>query len=451
MTPQPLLTLRIVEEADVFAVRQRGREVAAALGMERQDQVRVATALSELGRETYGLGGDTVVTFAAAPGPPAQLIVDLAVDAAAPSPTPPGFAAASRLVDALQVSDASGTVVIRMTKRLPGPRLSADALRTASDRISALRPANALDELRAQNEQLLAALEDVQRSNDDLARLNEELAETNRGVVALYNQLSDELEQTNRGVVALYAELDDRSAQLREASEAKSRFLRNVNHELRAPIASILGLLRLLLDPDGDPLTPDQRQQLTLANAAGHDLLGLVNQLLDLASAESGRIERQIEPVELAPMMGQLRGTLQPIATNPDVELVIEEPPIRTVLTDERLLGHVLRNLLTNALKFTERGEVRLRIRPDGDEVVYEVSDTGIGLADDEVERIFEEFYQVRGPVQAKLTGTGLGLPFARRLARRLGGTLTVRSELGVGSVFTLRLPVEAPVAEPVS
>ncbi len=450
MTTQPLLTLRIVEETDVFAVRQRGREVAAALGMERQDQVRVATALSEVGRETYAMGA-TVVTFVAAPGPPAQLIVDLAVAAAAPDAPLPGFAAASRLVDALQVSDASGTVVIRMTKRLPGPRLSADALRTASDRIRSLRPANALDELRAQNEQLLAALDDLQRSNDDLARLNEELAETNRGVVALYNQLSDELEQTNRGVVALYAELDDRSARLREASEAKSRFLRNVNHELRAPIASILGLLGLLLDPDGDPLTPDQRQQLTLANAAGHDLLGLVNQLLDLAKAESGRMERQIEPVELAAMVGQLRGTLQPIATNPAVELVIEEPPIRTVMTDERLLGHVLRNLLTNALKFTERGEVRLRVRPDGDDVVYEVSDTGIGLADDELDRIFEEFYQVRGPVQAKVTGTGLGLPFARRLAQRLGGTLTVRSELGVGSVFTLRLPAEAPVAEPVS
>src|SRR5205814_8514008 len=153
--------------------------------------------------------------------------------------------------------------------------------------------------------------------------------------------------------------------------------------------------------------------------------------------------------VDLRALFGTLRGTINSIAaqSNPDrpgVEVVVEEPvSVPVVHTDEAMLTQVLGNLMTNAVKFTERGEVRLVAAPVGhDRVAFTVSDTGIGIPPDEHERIFEEFYQVRGAAQAEVTGTGLGLPYARRLVALLGGELTLTSEVGVGSRFTLTLPL---------
>ena len=280
-------------------------------------------------------------------------------------------------------------------------------------------------------------------------------------LLALYHQLSAELEETKRGVVALYAELDERSAQLREANEAKTRFLANVGHELRAPVTAILGLVRLLRDPGSDPLTADQREQLALLEGSASDLLGLVNELLDLAKAESGRLEPRWGTVDLPGLFGALRGTMRSIVRSPgmvgsgtvrsgpsraEVEVVVEEPdglpPLRT---DESMLAQVLRNLMTNAIKFTLRGEVRLAARPVGaGRIAFTVSDTGIGIPPAEHERIFEEFYQVPGAAQAHVTGTGLGLPYARRLVALLGGELTLTSAVGEGSAFTVTLPLTA-------
>jgi signal transduction histidine kinase len=242
-------------------------------------------------------------------------------------------------------------------------------------------------------------------------------------------------------VVALYAELDEKSAQLRAASESKSRFLANVSHELRAPVTAIMGLGRLLADAASDPLTGEQARQVGLIRSSASDLLGLVNELLDLAKAESGRMEPEWAEVDLRPLFGQLRGTLRALATRPEVELVVEEPPAPAVLrTDEVLLGQVLRNLLHNGLKFTERGEVRLRARLRDDWWTFTVSDTGLGIPPEQHERIFEEFYQVPGTTRTG--GTGLGLPYARRLVTLLGGTLELTSEPGRGSTFSVFLPV---------
>jgi signal transduction histidine kinase len=215
------------------------------------------------------------------------------------------------------------------------------------------------------NAQLISALDEAQRHRDELLRLNAELEEINQGVMALYTQLSDEMEQTNLGVVALYAELDERSAQLREANDAKSRFLRNVSHELRAPVTAILGMTRLVLDPRSEPLTAEQTYQLSLIQTSARDLLTLVNQLLDLAKAESNRLEPQWAPVDLMTVFGQLRGTLRPLA-RPSVELVVDDPlGVPPLVSDEVMLVQILRNLLTNALKFTDRGEVTLAARHD--------------------------------------------------------------------------------------
>lgn len=441
----PLLQMVLRVEQDIFVVRQRGREVAAAVGLEHQDQVRMATALSEVARDLLRAVGGADVIFYAEPRPDGRW--HLRVDLVPVGPLPDGryvpqSGAVARLVDSLGVVGLGRDTVVRMSRRVP---VTAQAL--TPERLAELRtelgrsvPGSALDELTAQNQQLIAALDEVRSQRDELAVLNTELEETNRGVMALYNQLSEELEETNRGVVALYAELDEKSAQLRAASESKSRFLANVSHELRAPVTAIIGLGRLLADSASDPLTEEQARQVGLIRSSAADLLNLVNELLDLAKAESGRIEPTWADVDLRPVFGQLRGTLRALATRPEVELVVEEPPSSAVLrTDEVLLAQVLRNLLHNGLKFTERGEVRLRAsrRDEGWELT--VTDTGPGIAPDLHDRIFEEFYQVPGTTRAY--GTGLGLPYARRLVTLLGGTLHLDSEPGRGSTFTVALP----------
>jgi signal transduction histidine kinase len=441
----PLVRMRLRVEQDVFAVRQLGREVARLVGMEAQDQTRLATALSEVGRVLVAEGRDALVVFAAVPDGVPTLQVELT------HPVPgdavrltPQLGSVGRLVDTLEVGDAESGTVVRMSRRLPSnaPPLSPDHMDEIREHLAGHVPGTPYDELTVQNQQLIAALDEVRAQRDDLARLNAELEETNRGVMALYHQLSDELEETNRGVVALYAELDEKSVQLRAASEAKSRFLANVSHELRAPVTAIIGLGRLLTDDGSDQLTTEQTRQVDLIRGSASDLLSLVNDLLDLAKAEAGRMEPNWSDVDLKAVFGQLRGTLRPLATRPEVDFIVEEPAVPRLRSDEVLLAQVLRNLLTNAIKFTARGSIRLAVTQVGGDVRFTVADTGAGIPAELHERVFEEFYQVPGSYALSGKGTGLGLPYARRLVSILGGALHVSSTPGEGSTFTVSLPV---------
>ena len=423
------------------------------IGLENQDQIRVATALSELGRELMVL--DRPVTIALSlVGEVAPVLlmnahwagtlpgVESAVELAALE----GVAAAARLTDTCEVSWSAEGGSVSLTKRLPvaapPPTDAWVAQLRAACRSS--RPTSAFDEMRRQNQDLLAALETLQDRQQDLLRVNVELEETNRGVMALHAELSDELEQTNRGVVALYAELDERSKELREASESKTRFWRNVSHELRTPINAVVGLSRLLLDADSEPLTDEQHHQVQLIEESATLLLTLVNELLDVAKAESGRIEAHLEPVDLRAVFDQLRSTLRPLVPTTDVVLVVEDPVEGcSLVTDAALLGQILRNLLSNGLKFTERGEVRCRARTVPAECLeIMVTDTGIGIPPEHQQQVFEEFHQVPGRLQTRAGGTGLGLPYARRLAGILGGSLHLDSTPGRGTEVTLRLPL---------
>jgi signal transduction histidine kinase len=436
--------LRVAQ--DIFAVRQLGREVARAVGMEQQDQTRLATALSEVSRVLLGGGQVTTaeVVFTAPPdGVPTLWVTVRSPVSGDAARLGPQLGQVGRLVDTMEVRDEDTGTVVHMARRLPAnaPKLTRERMDEIRTGLGEHVPGNPLDELNLQNQQLIAALDEVRAQRDELARLNAELEETNRGVMALYHQLSEELEETNRGVVALYAELDEKSVQLAAASEAKSRFLANVSHELRAPVTAIIGLGRLLTDEGSDQLTEDQQRQVGLIRTSAADLLSLVNDLLDLAKAEAGRIEPTWAEVDLKAVFGQLRGTLRPLATRPEVDFRIDEPAVPTIYSDEVLLARVLRNLLTNALKFTAAGHVQLSVRRVDDDVEFVVDDTGTGIPADLHERIFEEFFQVPGsrPISGK--GTGLGLPYARRLAGILGGALRVTSTPGEGSTFTVRLP----------
>jgi signal transduction histidine kinase/CheY-like chemotaxis protein len=299
------------------------------------------------------------------------------------------------------------------------------------------------EDLRNQNRQLLLALQESRQQREDLRRLNAELEETNQGVVAMYSELSKELEETNSGVVALYAELEEKTRQLKLASEAKTRFWANVSHELRSPVNSVISLAQLLRSDPEHELSEDQHQQVSLIAASGNTLLALVEELLDVAKAESGRLEPQLVEIDMRTLLHQLRGTLQGTA-HPGVRLDIPDiPGPGRFVTDEVMLTRILRNVLSNGLKFTRQGSVAMTAAqdPSADALVVTVTDTGVGVPEDQQERIFEEFYQVRGPHQRGRSGTGLGLPYARKLAELLGGRLTLASTEGEGTTVTITIP----------
>src|SRR5580693_5389038 len=321
--------LHVRDLPGVFAARRLGRELAAGLALEQQDQVRVATALSEICRSTVTAGQTAVIAFGA---DQASLVVTVTVDG---EPPKDGIVAAARLMDTLKTTGK----LIRMTKRRP--LHTAPDKRALREQLAALVPESSLEELRRQNQDLIAALDDLTQQKEQLLLLNAELQETNRGVMALYGELSDELEQTNRGVVALYAELDEKSERLRAASESKDRFWANVSHELRTPLNSIIGLTRLLAEPapDGTVLDAERLYQTELIRNSGTTLLTLVNDLLDVAKAESGQLHVDPANVNVPALFGRLRGLARPMAENKPVEVIVSavgdpDTPV-TILTDE--------------------------------------------------------------------------------------------------------------------
>jgi signal transduction histidine kinase/CheY-like chemotaxis protein len=432
MTRQ-LARLDVRDPAGVFAARQLGRGLAGVLALERQDQIRVATALSEISRSAVTAGLAAVIAFGI---DDTDLLLTVTMDGEPPAE---GVAAAARLLDTVTTAGH----VVTMTKRRP-VGVQPD-MRQVGEQVAAVQPRSALDELRRQNQDLIAALDDLRQQKDQLVALNAELQETNRGVMALYSELSNELEQTNRGVVALYAELDETSERLRAASESKDRFWANISHELRTPLNSIIGLTRLLAEPgpDGAALDPERSYQVELIRNSGSTLLALVNDLLDVAKAESGRLHVDPAHVDLPALFGRLRGLARPMAEGKPVEVIVSHDGVpEEILTDEVALTGILRNLLSNGIKYTDRGEVRLSARVRGPRLEISVADTGIGIPAALTGHVFEEFYQVPG---IRRGGTGLGLPYARRLARILGGDLTLTSEPGAGTTVVLDLPVRTP------
>jgi signal transduction histidine kinase len=277
--------------------------------------------------------------------------------------------------------------------------------------------------------------------------LHEALAASRGEAQALRN----ELEETNRGVVALYAELDAQAAQLREATELKSRFLAYMSHEFRTPISSIRSITRLLLDRVDGPLTEEQERQVSFVQQNATEFAEMVDDLLDLAKVEAGRVEISPAWFEMVDLFSALRGMFKPVLTNPEVSLVFEEPQgVPRLYTDDRKVSQILRNFISNALKFTPKGEVRVSARLEGERMVtFSVADTGIGIAPEFHETIFQDFSQLHSMLQRRLRGTGLGLSLSNKLAKLLGGSVHLQSEPGRGSVFSVTLPLELEGAAP--
>ncbi len=415
---------------DVVNTRQRGRHIAQALGFDGQEQVRIATAISEVARLAASHANGHI-EFLLEEAPVPSLLVRVRASASneglVAGSTPdtlrpgPALAPAQRLMDRVALRpDGEGWLLLEMAQRLPQVSLVPQALDSLRSELERQRRSNASEELQRQNADLLRILEELQSRKAEVERLNREL------------------EETNRGVVALYAELEEKAEALRRASDMKTRFISNISHELRTPISSILNLSRLMLDRIDGPLNTEQEKQVLFIRKSGEALQELIDDLLDLAKIESGRSEVSCTRFTVADLFGALRGMLRPLRVHEGVSLVFDEPEgLPELHTDERKLSQILRNLVSNALKFTHQGEVRVSVAPGPrDTVVFSVRDTGVGIAPEDQERIFEEFVQVEGPHQQGVKGTGLGLPLSRRLAELLGGSLLVESQPGQGSTF---------------
>ncbi len=327
----------------------------------------------------------------------------------------------------LVVQGAAQAVALRARRRGAGLAITGSLLPEDFGR--------ALGQLSANLSEMATLHRETERQQRELLRRHEELV-----------RLTREREENDRGVIALHAEIGEKDDSLRRAAEVKSRLVANVSHEFRTPLNSILGLTKLLLARSDGELNGEQEKQLEFIKQSADALYALVNDLLDLSKMEAGKTMLRAGPFTANGLLTSLRGMLRPLAQTPGVEFVVEEAAEDVGFeTDEGKIAQVLRNLVSNAFKFTERGRVRVRAWREGGHGVFEVSDTGVGIAPGDLERVFEEFFQVEGEVQRRVRGTGLGLSLSRHMAERLGGTLTAASEPGRGSAFTLRVPLRHP------
>jgi adenylate cyclase len=242
--------------------------------------------------------------------------------------------------------------------------------------------------------------------------------------------------------VRLFDELQDKNLRLQQASENKSQFVSSMSHELRTPLNAIIGLTEMMVAHAARFGTEKAQEPLKRVNAAGTHLLGLINQVLDLSKIEAGKLELNPQMVELAPLIDEVIGTARQLAERNDNRLVVDaQGHLGSLVVDPMRLRQILLNLLSNACKFTKQGEVTLQARKWSDCVELAVADTGIGMTAEQQAKLFQEFTQAEASTAQRFGGTGLGLAITRKLARIMGGDVTVTSEPGKGSVFTLRLP----------
>ncbi|HEY0252198.1 MAG TPA: HAMP domain-containing sensor histidine kinase, partial [Kofleriaceae bacterium] len=280
---------------------------------------------------------------------------------------------------------------------------------------------------------------------DQVTAMVSETVELNRQLTRANADLRD----SSSGVRALLDELQDKADQTQNDSEVKTRLVSNLSHELRTPLHSILGLTELLASERDGKLADEQAKQLRFIRSSAEDLLALVNYVLDLGRLDANQAHLRVEKFRLGDLFGAMRGVMKPlIPEGAPIELVIEEPPDAELETDRSKLAQVIRNLVSNALKFTERGTVEVSATTRDNRLIVKVHDTGIGIASEDLPKVFEEYGQIDSPLQRKLKGTGLGLPLAQKLTSRLGGTLVVESEVGVGSTFTLDVPMHHEEAQ---
>jgi len=298
------------------------------------------------------------------------------------------------------------------------------------------------EELRTANEELEEQSRVLEESQASLENQKAELEQTNE-------QLSEQalvLDQKNEALGEVQQQLEERAQDLERASQYKSQFLANMSHELRTPLNSSLILAKLLSENGQGNLNEEQVRFAQTIYSAGNDLLNLINDILDISKVEAGKLELAPEELNVQQMVRGLGHVFEPLAQQKHLQFTVELAPglPDTVYTDRQRLEQILKNLLSNAIKFTEAGCIALRVSADAaGQLSFAVSDSGIGIRPDQHETIFGAFQQADGTTSRRYGGTGLGLSISRDLARLLGGSIELSSQLGKGSTFTLTLPAQ--------
>ncbi|HSK03138.1 MAG TPA: ATP-binding protein, partial [Kofleriaceae bacterium] len=429
-------------EDDVVRAHQTTRTIVAQLGFSTFEQTRIATAMSEIARNAliYAGGGSvsvgiddarsalSIVVLDRGPGIP-DLPAVLAGERQSATGLGVGIRGARRLMDTFAIESTAAGTRVEMTKRIPRHAGKVDAARVSHVRA-----------------QLAGQLADD--PTQEIRRLQRDVAERDARIV----ELAEELTETNRGVMALHAELEERAEYQRNAVELRTRIVSDMGHELRTPLHSITRISEFLLDRLDGELTAEQDKQVRIIHQVAESLTAYVNDLLDLARTDAGRMSVRVAAFSVDTLLKTLRRIMQPLVPRGVALRFVADPAVPKLVTDEHKVSQVLRNLVGNALKFTEQGHVEVRARRGaGGDVVFEVEDTGSGIAPEHRELVFREFAQIDS-VQPRMRGSGLGLPLSRRLAALLGGTLELVESGRPGSTFRLELPArfegQAPAAE---
>jgi signal transduction histidine kinase len=440
VTATRLGDIYVRRESDIIKVRDRVRRLAREMGFDSTTQIKITTAVSEVTRNIYEYAKSGAISLALA-----ERGLDVGLQLTARDDGPGINQATLRAIMHGSYQSVSGLGV-----GLSGTRKLMDEfdIQTApgeGTRVSFIKwmPRTSSEHIKARIEELRAyftgqdaddsAIEELQQQNRDFVRILSELEEKR-----------EELEELNRQLNRSNKELNDANAKLRELSELKEEFLALTTHDLRSPLTVISGVISFFTSGRLGELSPEQKNMVAMMERNTQSLIELVNDLLDASKLESGTMRLDITSIELPSLLDELRETMEPLAK--EKEIVLKEsiaPGLPPVAADRTKLRRILVNLLSNALKFTpKRGEVEVRAEMEGDHVRMAVADTGVGIAPEDLERLFDKYEQARSRATRGEKGTGLGLYITRQLVELHGGRIEAQSEVGRGSTFSFTLPV---------
>jgi signal transduction histidine kinase len=439
VTATRLGDIYVRRESDIIKVRDRVRRLAREMGFDSTTQIKITTAVSEVTRNIYEYAKSGAILLALA-----ERGLDVGLQLTARDDGPGINEATLRAIMRGSYQSVSGLGV-----GLSGTRKLMDEfdIQTApgeGTRVSFIKwmPRAAAENVKERLEELRAYF--GQEADDSAV---EELKQQNRDFVRILSELEEkreELEELNRQLNQSNKELNEANAKLRELSELKEEFLALTTHDLRSPLTVISGVISFFTSGRLGELSPEQKNMVSMMERNTQSLIELVNDLLDASKLESGTMRLDIASIELRALFDELHEAMEPLAREKEISLKEKlAPALPPVEADRTKLRRILVNLLSNALKFTpKRGEVEVRAGLEGDRVRIVVADTGVGIAPEDVKRLFDKYEQARSRATRGEKGTGLGLYITRQLVELHGGEIEVRSELGRGSTFSFTLPI---------
>ncbi len=426
-------------EADIVKVRERVRQLAREMGFDSTTQIKITTAVSEITRNIYEYAKSGAITLSVAErGADIGLLVTARDDGPgieeatlraimrgtyrSSSGLGVGLSGTRKLMDEFDIKTAQGEGTrVAVVKWMP--RAAAEGIKRRNEELRALFSVeaddSAIEELQQQNRDFVAVLAELEEKREELEHLNRQLNETNR-------------------------ELNEANAKLRELADMKEEFLALTTHDLRSPLTVISGVISFFTSGRLGKLSPEQQNMVAMMERNAQSLIELVNDLLDASKLESGALRLDIASIDLRGLVDELRETMEPLAREKGITM--EEhigPELPPVEADRPKLRRIIVNLLSNAVKFTGKGgTVQLKAEPLDGHVRISVSDTGVGIAPEDVERLFDKYEQARSRATRGEKGTGLGLYITKQLVELHGGEIKVTSEVGRGSTFSFTLPI---------